>query len=74
MESSSQADGRTGKPQLLTLKQAVSRLDIHPATLRLAIVRGALTPDHITPAGQPRFYLATLDAFAWQRARSSRYA
>jgi hypothetical protein len=35
-------------------------------------MRSALTPDHITPAGQPRFFAATLDAYASQRVRSSR--
>jgi hypothetical protein len=72
MDSSPQAAGRSGKPRLLTMKQAAHRLDIHPAALHLAIVRGALTPDHVTPAGQPRFIAATLDAYASQRARSSR--
>jgi hypothetical protein len=71
MDSSPQATGRSGKPRLLTLKQAAHRLDVHPATLRLAIVRGGLTPDHITRAGQPRFFAATLDAFAAQRTRAS---
>ena len=72
MDSSPQAAGRSGRPRLLTLKQGAHRLDIHPATLRLAIVRGALTPDQFTAAGQPRFFAATLDAFASQRVRASR--
>ena len=71
MDSSPQAEGRSGKPRLLTLKQAAHRLNVHPAALRLGIVRGGLTPDHITPAGQPRFFAATLDAFASQRTRAS---
>jgi GAF domain-containing protein len=71
MDSSPQADGRSGAPRLLTLKQAAHRLDVHPAALRLAIVRGALTPDHITRAGQPRFFAPTLDAYASQRKRAS---
>ncbi len=53
------------------MKQAAHRLDVHPAALRLAIVRGGLTPDHITRAGQPRFFAATLDAYASQRTRAS---
>jgi GAF domain-containing protein len=45
---------------------AAIRLGLHRTSLYLAIKRGLITPDLITPGGHARFSEATLDAYAEQ--------
>jgi hypothetical protein len=51
---------------LIASGAAAMRLGLHRSSLYLAIKRGLITPDLITPGGHARFREATLDAYAEQ--------